>query len=152
MVVQMPEQDEVGFLLGDVTDLLLDDRGDIVIGPSGDIELVRGERAVVQNIVWRIRTELGDWRLEPECGTELWRLAGAPNSPETGEVLRNEVHRALTHDGFVPDPLLTVEVAPESEESIAVFILIEGLTQAVKFRYDVQRGAIDEWQFIPLTS
>lgn len=148
----MPDDGPVGFSLENVVDIKLDERGDIVVDQYGNIELVRGEEAVLQGIMWRIRTELGDWRLEPECGTRLWMLTGAPNSPETGDLIRAEVHRALTHDGFIPDPLLTLDVAPESEESVAVFILIDGLTRAVKFTYHLQRGAVTDWQFIQLIS
>lgn len=135
-----------------VVDIKLDENGDIVIGEHGDLELVRGEWAIFQQIRWRIQTELGDWRLEPDCGTTLWRLAGAPNSEQTGQEIEAEVRRALTHDGFVPDQMLTIEVAPESEDSIAVFMLLEGMTHAVKFTYRLQEGVVTDWQYIQLTS
>jgi len=136
------------FDFGDLVDIALTPEGDIQITPEGDIALVRGEDVIYQHILWRLRTLRGDWVLEPDCGTDLRFMVGLPNNEETGDRVQAEVTAALTHDGFVPAELLTVAVAPESPDRLAVFIHIEGLSKILRFFLRLEDGGIEGWTLI----
>lgn len=135
------------------TDIRIDPiTGDLIVNSAGDLDIVRGEDAIFQQIMFRIRTVRGTYAIYPECGTELMAMAGAPNSEETGMEISDQILRALTHDGFIPASLLQIEMAPTGENEITGFIFVEGLTSALAMVMDLRTGEVTKFQKILITS
>ena len=67
----MPAQITVaGFplALSSTQDLALGEDGDLLIGPDGDLERVSGADALLQTVLFRLRTRIGDAYYAPDCG------------------------------------------------------------------------------------
>ncbi len=135
---------------------------DIQLGPDGDVAVVGGDfalctdmDAIEQAIRFRLLTQLGSWPLVPECGSALSEYAGAPNTAETGEVIRAEILRALTHDGFLMFDEVDVEVAPISPDTLYVLITVQmppialqmqEYRTAFQFELSLITGGLSGWQ------
>lgn len=133
-------------------DIQLDPNGDLKLLPNGDIALDDDVDALEQAIRWRLMTQIGNWALEPQCGTDLEGFAGRPNNEQTAEDLRAEIYRALGHDEFLMADEIDVQVAPISSSRMAVILMLRtGLTvetAAFQFELDLITGELSGWQRI----
>lgn len=109
---------------------------DLVWTDAGDytVDTVRGDlqdttslqyRAFVQQIVTRIQSSSGDWRLQPSVGTDLNRYLGKPNTSKLGADIKNSVMGSLTRGGMMSANELVVEVFPISKHQIAILLRIQ---------------------------
>lgn len=103
-------------------DISFDENGEPQIGPDGDLLLSYGNESILQNIMFRLKTYIGDFILEPSCGASLEYFIGQPNSPETGETVEAFVNYSLTHDGFLSPLEYTLEVFPFDLNTLAVVV------------------------------
>lgn len=104
-------------------DLALSPEGDLIVGPSGDFLLVEGVEALVQEVLFRLKTRQGDWSAYPDCGSSLDTLIGQPLSATTGRRAEALVIRALTHDGLFSEDAVSVEASPTAD-GLALTLLI----------------------------
>lgn len=108
-----------------IKDIALTVDGDVSVASNGDLDIVRDEDAVAQEIAFRLKTFQGDWVLEPACGADLELLIGMPNSPDTGAQMESQITRALIHDGFLLGELTTVRAVPINREQLAGIVIVE---------------------------
>lgn len=99
----------------------MDESGEIVLSPTGDLDLVYGDEELAQEILFRLKTTLGDWTLSPHIGASLERFIGEPNTLLTLSLIESEVSKALVFDSL----LLFPSVEAVSIGTHEVFILIE---------------------------
>jgi hypothetical protein len=104
-----------------ITDFKLTDDGQFVIGANGDLELVTGDLAIAQQIIFRLKTTKKDWTLSPDIGANLDQFIGQPNSRETRDLIEAAIFTELTKDNLVIDPKVVAIALGENE----VFIMID---------------------------
>lgn len=130
-------------------DLLFSDSGDFSLDSKrGDIsdttELLY--RAFIQQILTRIESSRGDWKLEPNIGANLLNFAGKVNTPVLGNSIRLAVVNSLIQDSFIKSSELKVEVFPVSKTNIAILVLIQpkGVREQIRlaFTYDTKDNKI----------
>ena len=103
-------------------DLATDEKGEIQVGYNGDLLVARDADAVIQEILWRLKTTQGDWVLKPSCGANLEFAIGLPNDAATAGQIESQVYQALTHDGFLTNELEDLRVVPINRDQVAIFI------------------------------
>jgi hypothetical protein len=127
-------------------DLALTLDGDIKIGPTGDLDLVRGDFSLRDQIIFRLKTQRGDWLLFPECGADLEAVIGLQNSPDTGALIEDSARYALLHDGFIAESdIQLINAVPLSENEIVLFLTVNGEEGNLEFQIplDLREGKIE---------
>lgn len=110
-------------------DLRLSIDGDLVIGPDGDLDVVRAGELVSQDAMIRLRTYFNEAPLMPNIGSVVADFAGFPNTRETGEAIEEAVIEALTTKGYIQAEYLYVAVVPVPEDSGKLLLVIDPDTQ-----------------------
>lgn len=127
-----------------INDIQITNTGDLLIGYDGDIATVSDAAAINQNVLFRLKTVVGDFILEPECGASLESVIGSPNSEETGNIIEALVLRALTHDNFLSQEQLKITTFPVDNNTIMLITQIqidEDISQIVT-SLDLREGQI----------
>ena len=141
--------------LSQLCDIALDATGDMIVGTNGDFQLVYGIDAFQQEILFRLKTHIGDYILQPQCGASLDSLVGLPNSPNTGSIAEGLITQALTHDGLMNSCNITVNSFPQSANILCIMIQINlaniftndnftniGSILSLSFNVDLQQGLL----------
>jgi len=102
-------------------DIRFTEDGDLVVGETGDLDLVWGDEQIAQEVLFRLKTTLGDWTLSPNVGADLEKYIGEPNIPITHALIESQVIKAITRGNLLVFP--SVRAVPIGENE--VFILIE---------------------------
>jgi len=122
----------------DLIDIGLNDKNDVDI-VNGDFDLVAFEDSVLQNIKFRINTAIGDFALEPQCGTKLEDLFGRPNSPETAALLEQYVIQALSHDGFLYQGTdFDIKVFPVDKNTLSCVLTLSSSSKPYQYVFTYQ--------------
>lgn len=106
------------------TDLAITPTGDLIIGPDGDLLLHSGSQAVLDTILFRLKTVAGDYALRPGCGASLEQFIGQPNSRQTGTVIEAEARAALTEDGLFDGSQVIVRATPINPNEVALYVSV----------------------------
>jgi hypothetical protein len=118
-------------------DLEMTEDGDLVLAEHGDFSLVYGDEQVAQEVLFRLKTTLGDWVLSPNIGTSLERFIGEPNTPVTHALIESAVFKSITQDNLLFSPEFSAIPIGENE----VFILVEfGSLEDDERRIQIQSG------------
>lgn len=102
-------------------DLKMNNNGELLLSETGDLDIVYGDEQLAQEILFRLKTTIGDWTLSPQIGASLERFIGQPNTQLTHALIENEVTKAITRDNLLLFPSVNAIALGENE----VFILIE---------------------------
>jgi hypothetical protein len=115
--------------LYDKTDFYWPVKGDLVVGPDGDIFDTGTDplRALVQEIYTRLRADQGDWELYPDVGANLSELIGEPNNQITAEAGKARIISALTRDGLVHAGDISLKYMPLGIDSVVYRLVINVL-------------------------
>ncbi len=126
-------------------DLKMTESGELVLSSTGDLDYAFGDEQIAQEVLFRLKTTLGDWVLSPHVGTSLERFIGEPNIPMTHALLENEITKSLLQNNLLMYP--SVRAVPIGENE--VFILIEfgsveeeGRIVQVQSGLDLRKGLV----------
>lgn len=123
------------------TDLAVDDDGNLVALPTGDVELVRGRACLVQSLWLRVNTPRGGLLGHPEYGCDLIAFVQGDDTPETRAAAEQEVESAIEGDPRVASVRastvslgdgtveMRVEVTPIGEEHPLNLVLGGGIDE-----------------------
>lgn len=103
------------------SDFKLDVNGELVLGPNGDLEIVYGDEYVAQEILFRLKTNLGDCTVDPNKGCSLESFIGQPNTESLRSTIEMVIENQLVIDGLSFSPSVDVVSINDNE----LFILIE---------------------------
>lgn len=104
-----------------MVDLKITDDGELVLSPAGDLAITYGDEQIAQEVVFRLKTTLGDWTLSPTVGASLEEFIGQPNTPLVLAAIEQRINNTLTSDNLLIFPDINAVSISENE----VFILIE---------------------------
>jgi len=109
-----------------VNDLKWTWNGDLIIDQYGDLADTADNslRSFIQEIRTRVRSDLGDWRMQPHVGASLSELIGEPNSEETAEAGKVRIISALTKDNFIAATAIRIRYTPVDQNAILYNIQI----------------------------
>lgn len=100
-------------------DISFDEFGDIDI-LTGDIATISSkEEILVQNVMDRIKSSQGDYRLFPLIGSGIVKKIGSIASISLENEIENRIRQSLTYDGFL------------TSQEVKVACLIEGDTAVI---------------------
>jgi hypothetical protein len=127
-----------------LNDVYITNEGELEVSPTGDFKLVEGSDAAICSALFRAKTVLGDFILEPECGASLEQVIGEPNSPETGALVESLLTRAFTHDGFFSSSQLNITVLPMDTNTIGAIVVItyDGQEVSLSTTIDLREGQV----------
>jgi len=124
-----------------------DDDGDFVI-TAGDFTDTEGHRATIQDVMFRLKSALMDYKVDPDLPAALDDFIGKPNSSDTGEAIERRVKYSLTRDGKYQPTNFQVTVAPHGRHELGIYLFIipglgtnGGLTN-LSFTFDLVTGSI----------
>lgn len=105
-------------------DLLIDENGDIVT-KDGNFVYITGDRLIAQRIIFRLKTQRGDYLLAPNVGANLERFIGEPLNETTLDNVRREVENEISN---IPEAnVISVKTAPLGDNSILIAIRVESV-------------------------
>jgi len=118
--------------------------GEPIIGDDGDFQLSEGIDCIIESCIFRLKTVIGDWILEPTCGASLEELIGEPNSRETAATMEGMAIRALTHDGFLSTDSIETVAMPVDSTTILLSVIISYSDKLVNLAVslDLKEGKI----------
>lgn len=127
-----------------LSDIHMTTEGEPEIAGNGDFKIVQSTDAYLESIFFRLQTVAGDFLLEPECGASLEQAIGEPNSPETATLVESLITRALTHDGFLSQSQLKIQVIPLDYNLLGAFVTayIDGESTTLAVSLDLKEGQI----------
>jgi hypothetical protein len=109
--------------LATAVDLLFSKTGDFQL-KNGDFETTENTLygGIIQDIEDRVKSQPGDWLLQPRRGCALSDSIGQPNNPRTHSELEQAIKIGLVHDLFLRENDFEVIVAPVSRSTVAIRI------------------------------
>lgn len=91
-------------------DILFNDYGDIEIR-NGDIAVLKNKILILrQNVVDRIKTSFGDYKLYKSYGADLASFIGKPQSSSLEEKITQNIIRNLTFDKFLEQSSIGIAI------------------------------------------
>lgn len=121
---------------------------DLMWSSSGDFKLDKSikdlantkninYRAYIQRIMTRLQSNLGEWRYQPQVGTNISDFLGRANDEFLGEDLKQRIIFSLTNDGLIRLDEINVIVFPLSKIQIAVIVRVvpRGQSQEILLKY-----------------
>lgn len=112
-------------------DIQTTDDGDLVVGANGDFTLASAARTVVQDIVFRIRTEANDFRIHPTLGADIAKYQGQKNSRAVADRIKAAVFKALVADGRFRASTVAVEVVPIEVDEVVLLVAIRDIIDGI---------------------
>ena len=130
-----------------LNDLYMSEDGEPLIGEDGDFVVSSSSDALLESCMYRLKTVIGDWVLEPLCGASLETLIGEPNSPDTATQMEQMILRALTHDGFLSSDEIHMVTMPVDSSTILSTITITygGKQTNLSISLDLKEGKIQSF-------
>jgi hypothetical protein len=132
-------------------DIEVDDDGDLVVSEQGDLKIADSRRTAAQDIIFRVRTIIGDYVPDRLLGSSIATMYGAQNTRHNGELIRTMVQRSLMFDSRFSTHEVTVDVTPISQDTIIIVIIVSALFPDVEddepllieFLLNYETGTID---------
>ena len=109
----------------DVNDIEVDIDGDLVVDTNGDIKIADSRQTTFQDVLFRIRTQTGDFQPHPTLGSNVISMQGEPNTAQVGSIISEMVTRSLIYDSRFSSSDFTVKVFPTSADTIFITVLFE---------------------------
>ena len=104
-------------------DIRVDNDGDLQVDSNGDFKLADSRRTTAQDVMFRIRTQIGDYKPHPGLGANLATMYGKENNRYNGSMIEELVKRSLTIDSRFTPGEFKVDVVPVSKTTVSVFVV-----------------------------
>jgi len=127
-----------------MSDIWMSTNGELEVGPDGDFRLAFGSDEVAQSAIFRGKTVQGDFPLQPLCGASLEAVIGEANTSTIGQIVEILIRDSLTHDGFLENSQIQMQVFPVSLTELMAIVTIELDAEAVEYSVsiDLKEGRI----------
>ena len=79
-----------------------------------------GDDQLAQEILFRLKTQAGDWMLSPQIGADLEDFIGQPNDGLIHSIMENRIIRSISFDNLIASPDVTVTGLSENEVMVVV--------------------------------
>jgi hypothetical protein len=139
----------------DIVDCIFDNNGDFMIGDDGDIADSRQDplAGVIDYIRSIVRSNVGDWELNPSLASELTDFVGMPNTRDTGAQIESRVRTSIILGNVISASDVSVRVVPVRADTVLVLVSVRAIPTAlnglsndglirIAFMLDVSLGEI----------
>lgn len=109
-------------------DLKINESGDIMLNPSGDLDIIKGDDCLLQDVRHRLESSYGDLFGHEDYGSLLFRYLGQPDTELNRALIRRSVVTALEQEKRINPNTIQVDILKYTPEEILVnisFILLE---------------------------
>lgn len=111
-------------------DVSLNAEGDFIVDPVGDLSLTGSSPVVDEEVAaciaqlayFGLKTDLTDFTIHPEIGSEAKKMLGLPNKPATAELGKEIISRAIRSMGITNK--IEIDSWPEDVNTIAYEVKI----------------------------
>ena len=103
-------------------DLFLDESGDLMLYPSGDLFTVQGDECLLQDIRHRLESSYGDLFSHEEFGSLLFQYLGQADTELNRALIKRSVITALEEEKRINPNTIQVELLKYTSEEILVNI------------------------------
>lgn len=129
-----------------MSDLKMTIEGDLVVDPvTGDLDFVLGDDHIAQEVIFRLKTQKGDWILSPNIGCDLETFIGKPNIDLVHAGIESTVYKSLSFDGLILAPEINAVAVNENEVLILVeFPSVEDSLKTIQVtaKLDLRKGLV----------
>ena len=117
-------------------DLILDNDGELIISPSGDLALTSdGRQTLLQDVKHLLETMPGDLFSHPEYGTGIGRLLGNEEGKNQKKLIKRAVSDALIYNQSIASRIepeeMKFEVNNYSDEEVKIELELESIKETV---------------------
>ena len=102
------------------TDIALDEEGDLIVTPTGDLAVVSSLDCLLQDVQDRLRSLPGDLWKHAEFGCDTNRLLGAPDTPLNRALAQRGIRMALEDEPRIDGQSIRIE-AQQFDGEIKVY-------------------------------
>lgn len=114
--------------------------GDLVI-EQGDFVITDEAQATMQEIIFRVKTDVFDYQPNQQVGAGIDQFRGMPNTRETGIGIERATVRSLTQDGRFQQDQISVQVVPMGIHTVALYVFatpqFTGVFAPVRVSFDI---------------
>lgn len=103
-------------------DLFLDESGDLMLNPAGDIITVQGDECLLQDVRHRLESSYGDVFSHENFGSLLIRYLGQPDTELNRTLIKRSVITAIEQEKRINPNTVQVELVKYTPEEIQVYI------------------------------
>jgi hypothetical protein len=103
----------------------MSDDGDLVVSSGGDLALASIDQTTRQDIILNTYTILGDFEAFPSIGSRLYTFIGEPNTRQNASLVRAEILRALTQNGYFSKEDIDLRVIPIAIDTIVAYLTLQ---------------------------
>ena len=107
-------------------DIEVTDDGDLVAAANGDIKVANTWRTTMQDTVFRIRTQIGNYTPDTDLGSNVHSKIGDYNTRQNGETIKSMVVRALSYDNRFDRTEYSVDVVPINQTQVVIIVEFRG--------------------------
>jgi hypothetical protein len=127
-------------------DLEITETGELVLDLNGDLKMVEGDKAILQQALIRLKTFAGDYTLSPDLGASLENFIGQPMDSISFRAIEREV---LVELAKIPGILINnVSAAPIDDNTVIIGVEIGSSETPKKINYlaatfDLKTGEVN---------
>ncbi|MBC8400386.1 MAG: GPW/gp25 family protein [Candidatus Marinimicrobia bacterium] len=103
-------------------DLFLDESGDLMLNPSGDLFTVQGDECLLQDVCHRLESSYGDVFSHENFGSLLFKYLGQPDTELNRALIKRSVITAIEQEKRINPNTIQVELIKYTPEEILVNI------------------------------
>jgi len=107
-----------------LVDIETDTGGDLVVDGSGDLKLTTPFQSLIQDVIFRVRTNQREFTPHPGFGADLITLVGEGNNRRTVGRIQQQVWAAITQDARFRGHDIDVIAFPANREQVGVVVSI----------------------------
>jgi len=101
-------------------DLYLDESGDLMLNPSGDLFVVQGTDCLLQDVRHRLESTYGDVFSHENIGSLLFQYLGQPDTELNRALVKRSVKTALEEEKRINPKTIQVKLIKYRAEEIQV--------------------------------
>lgn len=105
-----------------VRDIEADIEGDLVLDETGDLKLAEPLQTIIQDIIFRVRTNFLELRPHPGVGANLQEFLGEANTARRIALGREKVFQALFADRRFRGHEIDVTTFPANRETMGIVV------------------------------
>lgn len=113
-----------------MNDIQVTTDGELVFAANGDFATVQGDAHIIQQIIYRLKTQKGDCIVEPSVGCNLEEFIGKPNILLTHTAIEQQILTELTRDFLLAFPV--IDVVEQDENSVFILIRFPSIEGGVR--------------------
>ncbi len=103
-------------------DIEVDIDGDLIVDDSGDLKISTAVQSLIQDVIFRVRTNFGEYPAAPRFGANLLHRLGEPLNERNITLVREQVAESLFLDRRFRGHKVEIAVFPANRETLGIVV------------------------------